>query len=107
MVSNFGELFLALYFSSLMLVFIPALGLAVGAITGKLTPGVGAPLGSLVGLACGVSGLVLTFLAFWVLAELTDGSPPRTLSLLIAFGLPISGALAPVALLRPVRRWRS
>ena len=60
MVSNFGELVLAFYFSSLLLVFIPALGLAVGAITGKLTPGVGAPLGSLVGLACGVLGLVLS-----------------------------------------------
>ena len=107
MVSDFGELVLALYFSSLMLVFIPTLGLAVGALTGKLTPGVGAPLGSLIGLACGVFGLVLTFVAFWVLAELTDGSPPRPLSLLMAFGLPIGGVFAPVVVLRPVRRWRS
>ena len=103
MASDLGELALAFYFSSFILVFIPALGLAVGALAGKLTPGVSVTLGSLVGLASGVAGLVLTFGFFWVLPELGDRSPARELSLIIALGLPLSGALAPVVIAQLVR----
>ena len=106
MLSDFGELVLAFYFSSFTLIFIPALGLAVGALAGKLTPGVSAALGSFIGLASGICGLVLSVLAFWVWLELGGGPPPRHLSLLIALGLPIGGVTAPFAVLRMVRRWR-
>ena len=106
MLSDFGELVLAFYFSSLILIFIPAMGLAVGALAGRLTPGVSAALGSLIGLLSGVCGLVLSFLALWVWLELGGGPPPRHLALLIVFGLHIGGVIAPVAVLQLVRRWQ-
>ena len=106
MLSDFGEIVLAFYFSSFIFVILPALGLAVGALTGRLTPGVSTALGSIIGLASGVLGLGLTFLASWVLLEPGGGSQPRYLLLLIAFGLPIGGVLAPVAVLQLVRRRR-
>lgn len=106
MLSDFGEIVLAFYFSSFIFVILPALGLAFGALTGRLTPGVSTALGSIIGLASGVLGLGLSFFASWVLLEPRGGSQARYLLLLTAFGLPIGGVLAPVAVLQLVRRRR-
>ena len=110
MISDFGLFVAAVYFSSLMFVLIPALGLSVGAIAGKLTPDVSIALGSIVGLVSGVFGILLAtltaYLAFWVFLELGYGPPPRYLTLLIVVGLPLGGVITPVAVLQLFRRWR-
>lgn len=102
MVSEVLEFASGLYFSSLLFIFIPALGFITGAVTGRYTPGVGVALGSLVGLASGILGLALATLVGWLAGGIED----RWRGTLVAFVLPLGGAFAPIAVLQLVRLWR-
>ena len=102
MVPDLFEYALALYFSSFMFIFVPALGLATGAVTGRVTPSVGVVVGSVVGLASGIVGLALAFLVGWI----AGGHKGWWLDVMAAFVLPLGGAIAPIAILQLVRLWR-
>jgi hypothetical protein len=109
MISDFGSFVAAVYFSGLIYILIPASGAIVGAVAGRLTPSVSVALGPIVGLASGAAGLVLSILAFWILRGFGSGDLDLSgyLSLLLAFGLPLGGVFAPIAVLPLARRWRS
>ena len=107
MISDFGLFVAAVYFSSLIFILIPSIGVIIGAIAGRLTPGAGIALGALIGLATSVVGLVLAFLISWALLGFGYEDLPKYLSLLLAFGLTLGGAFAPIAVVPLVRAWRS
>ena len=56
------------YFSSLIFVVVPLLGLASGAVAGRLTRGVSTGLGAVVGFMTGASALVALLLLGWATA---------------------------------------
>ena len=97
------EMAAAIYFSSLIFVIIPLLGLASGAFAGRLTKGVSTGFGAVVGFITGASALVALFLLGWSTAVLFNLDIPSDWALAIAFS-PLALALAvPVALLQVIR----
>ncbi len=103
MVPDLLEFALGLYFSSFIFILIPALGITAGAVTGRFTTSVGAAVGSVVGLASGIVGLALAFLVGLIVGGIED----RWLTTLVAFVLPLVGAVTPIAVLRLLRKPRA
>ena len=85
-----------------MLPIVPVLGTLIGAARGRQTPGVGAPLGAVTGLAAGASGCVLASL-FLVFLTWEGGIVGF---LMVVFGLPLSGTLVPIIAVPLVGKWR-
>ena len=104
MLEDLGLMVAAVYFSSLLFVLIPGLGLVAGAVTGKLTPNASIALGSLIGLACGAVGLALSLLAYWALSALFTPPWPDYSFWLLGVILPLGGALSSVGVLQLFRR---
>ena len=101
------EIIAALYLSSLLFFFIPVLGTIVCAIAGRLTPGVSAALGALVGLVTSITGLGLAFLVGGALQELLGVGSGLMLFFITALCLPPGGALSPVVVVPLMGRWQS
>ncbi len=98
MLSDLGLMVAAVYFSSFMFIIIPALGAVVGAVTANLTR-LNIALGAIIGIASGFSGIGLAMLTYWAVG----GDGEKWLVLLTAFGLPLGGAFAPIAILQLFR----
>ncbi len=97
------ELAAAVYFSSLIFVVMPLLGLASGAVAGRLTKGVSTGLGAGVGFLTGASVLVALFLLSWAATHLVNLDIPSDLALAIAFSPLALAIVVPVAVLRVIR----
>ena len=91
--STTTEIVLALLFSSFYFIIVPALGIATGAVAGRLTPTVSTGRGALVGLASGVLAVGFGFLLDWVIYDLSRFGPSSPLGLMMFFT-------------PPPRRWR-
>ena len=77
--STTTEIVLALLFSSFYFIIVPALGIATGAVAGRLTPTVSTGRGALVGLASGVLAVGFGFLLAWVIYDLSRFGPSSPL----------------------------
>ena len=97
------EMAAAVYFSSLIFVIVPLLGLASGAVTGRLTKGVSTGLGAVVGFTTGASALVALFLLGWATAYLVNLDIPSDLALAVAFSPLALALVVPVAVLQVIR----
>ena len=98
MLSDLGQILLAIYFSSFLFIIIPVLGAITGAIT-ALMMRTNFGLGLLVGLTSGIAGLGLAMLSGLIVGR----DAPEWTFYPIAFGLPIGGAFAPIAILQVLR----
>ena len=86
--STTTEIVLALLFSSFYFIIVPALGIATGAVAGRLTPTVSTGRGALVGLASGVLAVGFGFLLLWVIYDLSRFGPSSPLGLMMFFTPP-------------------
>ena len=86
--STTTEIGLALLFSSFYFIIVPALGIATGAVAGRLTPTVSTGRGALVGLASGVLAVGFGFLLDWVIYDLSRFGPSSPLGLMMFFTPP-------------------
>ena len=75
------EIVLAALFSSFYFIIVPALGIATGAVAGRLTPTVSTGRGALVGLASGVLAVGFASLLAWVIYDLSRFRPSSPLVL--------------------------
>ncbi len=94
-----SEFVWAVLFSSLYVVIVPALGMATGAVAGRMTPTVSTSLGAFVGLASGVVAMGLVSLGSWVV-YIGGYQPPPTLEWVIFLAPMALAVLAP-----PVACW--
>ena len=97
------EMAAVVYFSSLIFVVVPLLGLASGAVAGRLTTGVSTGLGAVVGFITGSSALVALFLLSWAATGLVNLDIPSDLALAIAFSPLALAIVVPVAVLQVIR----
>ena len=97
------EMASVVYFSSLIFVVLPLLGLASGAVAGSVTRGVSTGLGAVVGLMTGASALVALFLLGWATAGPFHLDISSDLALAIAFSPLALAIVVPVAVLRVIR----
>ena len=97
------EMAAAVYFSSLIFVVVPLLGLASGAVAGRLPKGVSTGLGAVVGLMTGASALVALFLLGWATTVLVNLDIPSDLELAIVFSPLALAIVVPVAVLQIIR----
>ena len=93
--STIIEIVLALLFSSFYFIIVPALGIATGAVAGRLTPTVSTGRGALVGLASGVLAVGFGFLLAWVIYDLSRFGPSSPLGLMMFFYPPDAGDFRP------------
>ena len=84
----------------------PALGIATGAVAGRLTPTVSTGRGALVGLASGVLAVGFVFLPAWVIYDLSGFRPPGPLGLMMLFTPLTLAILAPPVVLQIIRMRR-
>ena len=101
------EMAAAVYFSSLIFVIVPLLGLASGAVAGRLTKGVSTGLGAVVGFTTGASVLVALFILGWATAYLFNLDIPSDLAPAVAFSPLALALVVPVAVLHVIRIRRS
>ena len=97
------EMAAAVYLSSLIFVIVPLLGLASGAVAGRLTKGASTGLGAVVGLMTGALVLVALFLLGWATTHLVNLDIPSDLALAIAFSPLALAIVVPVAVLQVIR----
>ena len=106
--STTTEIGLALLFSSFYFIIVPALGIATGAVAGRLTPTVSTGRGALVGLASGVLAVGFGFLLDWVIYDLSRFGPSSPLGLMMFFTPPppTLAIFAPPVVLQIIRMRR-
>ena len=107
--STTTEIILALLFSSfyfIIFIIVPALGIATGAVAGRLTPTVSTGCGALVGLASGVLAVGFGFLLPWVIYDLSRFGPSSPLGLMMFFTPPTLAIFAPPVVLQIIRMRR-
>ena len=92
----------AMYFSSLYFVIIPLLGLASGAIAGRLTPSVSTGLGAVVGLASGALTVTAFLLLGWAYTLVNLAISPDA-ALEIAFSALPLALVVPAAVVQVIR----